>query len=229
MEEFKASKNCYFVTLTYNDENIYRNSQGVPSVSKEEFQLFIKKLRKKNGVGFRYYAVGEYGTNTNRNHYHFLGFNCSPNFGDIVSTSWNKGHIMLGEVNIKTIKYITKYHVNRGKYPEGANKPFVLMSKGIGNMYIENMRDFHAGRIDNSYYPDKNLKRRLPRYYKDKLYSKLHRNVMATMFQDEEYTNDKIDAYKKKYPNGSYFEMMYYKIENHQKSFREKNNFSDKF
>ena len=68
--------------------------------------------------------------------------------------------------------YTTKYHVNRGSYPSGTSPPFTLMSKGLGIGYVEKMRSFHNGKVENLYYPMYNYKKPLPRYYKSKLYSK---------------------------------------------------------
>jgi hypothetical protein len=55
-----------FVTLTYNDENYPLDH----SVSPRTLQLFLKRLRKKWPHPLRYFAVGEYGEQTFRPHYH---------------------------------------------------------------------------------------------------------------------------------------------------------------
>lgn len=49
-------RNC-FVTLTYDDQHIPRDS----SLDVRHFQKFMKRLRKKYGQGIRYYHCGEYG------------------------------------------------------------------------------------------------------------------------------------------------------------------------
>lgn len=49
-------KNC-FITLTYSNENLDKSG----SLQKRDFQLFMKKLRKKYGEGIRYFHCGEYG------------------------------------------------------------------------------------------------------------------------------------------------------------------------
>jgi len=71
--------NC-FVTLTYDDEHLPNNC----SVSKREFQLFMKRLRKRYpNDRIRYYGCGEYGKNVDfkygagrlgRPHYHLCIF-----------------------------------------------------------------------------------------------------------------------------------------------------------
>lgn len=60
--------NC-FITLTYNDENL--PSDG--SLKHRDFQLFMKRLRKKCG-SVRFYQCGEYGEKLGRPHYHALLF-----------------------------------------------------------------------------------------------------------------------------------------------------------
>lgn len=63
-------KNC-FITLTFNDEHLNPKSTLV----KKDFQLFIKRLRKKYGAGIRYYHCGEYGSQLGRPHHHACLFN----------------------------------------------------------------------------------------------------------------------------------------------------------
>lgn len=59
-----------FVTLTYSNEHLPENY----SVSKREYQLFMKRLRKELTGKVRYFACGEYGDQTLRPHYHALIF-----------------------------------------------------------------------------------------------------------------------------------------------------------
>ena len=59
-------ENC-FITLTYNNESL----PHLGSLVKRDFQLFMKRLRKKyNGRSIRYYHCGEYGEFNGRPHYH---------------------------------------------------------------------------------------------------------------------------------------------------------------
>ena len=63
-------RNC-FVTLTYDDEHLPPNG----SLNKRDFQLFMKRLRKRYGSGIRYYQCGEYGELLGRPHHHAILFN----------------------------------------------------------------------------------------------------------------------------------------------------------
>ncbi len=107
-----------FMTLTYSDENLPEDL----SVSKYELQNFIKRLRKKHGK-LRYFAVGEYGSQTNRPHYHVIGFgvpnclhgrtrgkNCCPVCLSIAEV-WGLGNIYLGQVSQDSAGYCAGYVV----------------------------------------------------------------------------------------------------------------------
>lgn len=59
--------NC-FITLTFNPESLYKRK--TPFLDKRDFQLFMKRLRKRYGAGIKYYHCGEYGTQFRRPHYH---------------------------------------------------------------------------------------------------------------------------------------------------------------
>ena len=69
LAETKESKNNYFITLTYNDDNLPKDGNLV----KDEISNFNKKLKTYlNRIGqrsdFRFYGVGEYGDHTLRPH-----------------------------------------------------------------------------------------------------------------------------------------------------------------
>ena len=64
-------QNC-FITLTFNPESL--EGRGKQSVIKRDYQLFMKRLRKKYGNGIRYFHCGEYGEQHKRPHYHALLF-----------------------------------------------------------------------------------------------------------------------------------------------------------
>lgn len=75
--EAKKYQHNYFVTLTYDDNHLPYNN----SLSKDDFQKFIKKLRnllkrRYNFTGLRFFGCGEYGDTTRRCHLHLILFNC---------------------------------------------------------------------------------------------------------------------------------------------------------
>lgn len=72
MLEMRESPFNYFVTLTYDQEHL--PSDGV---SLGEVQRFMKRLRKRlsaRSTKVRFFAVGEYGSQSGRAHYHLLLF-----------------------------------------------------------------------------------------------------------------------------------------------------------
>lgn len=103
MLEKEYSDNCYFLTLTYDDDHLTfeesfdprtRITQAPNMVThcdpdtgelldhmtlnrgpKSDLVKFNKRLRKKFGDGIRFYATGEYGSKTFRPHYHGIYFN----------------------------------------------------------------------------------------------------------------------------------------------------------
>lgn len=81
MLELEYHKEAWFVTLTYNDEHLpygktVDESTGelieVPTLSKRDWQLFMKRLRKLTGQELRFFMCGEYGPKTYRPHYHAI-------------------------------------------------------------------------------------------------------------------------------------------------------------
>lgn len=70
MMEQRVSPFTYFATLTYSDEWLPEDN----SVSKDEFQRFMKRFRQIRDGGIRYFAVGEYGDRRGRPHYHAVIF-----------------------------------------------------------------------------------------------------------------------------------------------------------
>lgn len=117
--EAKLHTNNYFVTLTYNNDNLPENSSLCP----EDLQLFNKRLRYYFGAGVRFYACGEYGSKRGRPHYHIAYFNLVLDDlrlykmrGDIklwtsrkLSEIWGKGYVVIGELNLESAAYIARY------------------------------------------------------------------------------------------------------------------------
>lgn len=126
MLESKLHKYNYFITLTYNDDNLPYNNMLIPS----DLSNFIKKLRTylDRDFGFnkvRYYGVGEYGEHA-RPHYHMILFSdvdlstdfkyySKNEFGDLIYTSsyleniWNKGFVTIGETSPASCAYVARY------------------------------------------------------------------------------------------------------------------------
>lgn len=184
-QELKVCKSSYFLTLTYDNEHVPFNPlSGLPELSKRDYQLFTKLLRKKNSLisdwPLRYYAVGEYGTQTARPHYHALMFNLVPALSNSLAEIWGKGSVDIGKVEPASIHYVTKYVINKTTEYIGREPPFAFMSKrpGIGANYIETHKRWHRADMRN-YTKVNGQTARLPRYYKDKFFTNLEKAKLA--------------------------------------------------
>lgn len=169
-QEQRRSTTSAFVTLTYSEKYVPENG-----VSKRHLQLFLKRLRKDVGK-FRYYAVAEYGSRTNRPHYHLIIFTNGEFKESVVRKAWSTrtgecfGICHIGQVTGASIRYATKYVIQRsGSRSEKLNKPFMLCSRahGLGSGYLtDEMIKWHRENEANFTWIY-GVKGRLPRYYKD--------------------------------------------------------------
>lgn len=120
-------ENC-FITLTFSPEalNARKNPQ---SLDKREFQLFMKRLRKKIKKPLRFFHVGEYGEQNKRPHYHSLlfGFDfpdktlftksggVSLYTSETLQELWPYGFSTIGEVTFESAAYCARYCLKKIK------------------------------------------------------------------------------------------------------------------
>lgn len=118
LEALQHSDNA-FVNLTYSDDHLPKDGSVVPL----DLQNWLKRFRKSIApVRVRYYAVGEYGDDSWRPHYHVALFGfptclygnsrrmdrcCSR--CDAVRNSWGLGGVMLGTLEQSSASYIAGY------------------------------------------------------------------------------------------------------------------------
>lgn len=186
-EEWKAQQKAVFVTLTYSDEHVpvkfaYNQERGAFPVfhfEKSIVQLWMKILRKTQPEPIKYYLVSEYGEKTLRPHYHAIIFNLQGSLEQItlaLQKTWKFGLINVGTVTDASINYVAKYMINRYEVPEGFEKPFSLSSKGLGLEYVRKCLKWHKNDLSRNYMMSEGgVKHSLPRYYKEKIYSKVDR------------------------------------------------------
>lgn len=128
-----------FVTLTYNDATLPSGLTLVP----KDLQDWLKRLRRElSPQQIRYYAVGEYGDESGRPHYHAAIFGLDPIIGGgsdgrggIVQSTWGKGYTFTGDLSAQSASYICGYVTKKmtkkddprlkGRFPE-----FARMSNG---------------------------------------------------------------------------------------------------
>lgn len=191
--EQKSSSSAFFLTITYDDDNLpWNTTSGLSEVRKRDVQLFKKRLRKAQaaigGGRLRYYTVAEYGTEFDRPHYHSIMFNMHTDllgfaprllvnneagiWSPELSALWKGGIVHVGNCNADSIGYVTKYVLNRVGDYWGRNKPFALMSRkpGIGHDYIAKHTEWHHSGLKNYAQVD-GVKLRLPRYYKERVFT----------------------------------------------------------
>lgn len=170
-QEEKVTNYSYFITLTYEDQNLYYNDFGVASVNKRHIQLFIKRLRKKLPCKLRYYIISEYGPKTFRPHYHGILFSNLP-LDSLVTETWQLGFCYLGQVSESSIAYTTKYCLKECEVPNNADPNFMLCSQkpAIGLNYLsEEVVTYHEQEGKNYLTLRNGRKLGLPRYYRNKM------------------------------------------------------------
>lgn len=130
-----------------------------------------------NRPKIKYYIVGEYGTKTNRPHYHGIFFNIPLNGDELdlmIRVLWKHGHILVGSVNDASIHYTTKYCINPKIKENEKEKEFCLISTkpAIGISYLQN-REFHRSYYESTAVGESGKRSPLSKYYKDKIFTKL--------------------------------------------------------
>lgn len=166
VHEAQASIQSLFVTLTYDNDHLVVNDDDQGILVKADLQKFFKRLRKQ-GCKVRYYAVGEYGTKFGRPHYHVILFAQRPIDFTHIQSAWNLGRIHVGTLTPASAAYTLKYVFEKKGDYKGRPPPFATMSRkgGIGHWKIATLPK-------RNWLYHNNYKKRLPRFYKDKMFSK---------------------------------------------------------
>ena len=203
-QEAKNSILKTFLTLTYDEK--HKPSSG--SLDKKELQKYFKRVRN-TCKELKYYAVGEYGTKGKRPHYHAIVFNV-PN--DVLVSKWTesnnseilKGFVSTDEVNEATIHYVTGYITKKygemdpvtgkfdNKWDSETLRPFALMSKGLGKIYLKHNAKYHKSKFTTETRKEGGQKAVIPRYYKDKIFTEEERKLLAAIMA-EKIENEPID------------------------------------
>lgn len=172
-EMFYYSSNL-FITLTYDDDHI----PEFGSLVKKDLQKYFKRLRfSLDGKTIKYYACGEYGGETDRPHYHAILFGVEP--GDLglkkniwknkwSTKFWKFGYLHYGTVTYQSARYVANYFKKGLSYNPGIGreKPFAVMSKGIGERWLSENR---SQVMNNLGITINGNNVGIPRYYKNKM------------------------------------------------------------
>lgn len=153
--EAKTSESAWFLTLTYNDDNLPLSPETyAPVLRHKDVRRYLARLRATRGGGlkFRYYLCGEYGDRTLRPHYHAILYfsQTRPAPADLEATLdryWGHGHTLLAEANEKTFQYVSHYIVKKAKHHEFEVPEYQTMSTNpalgtefinrLGNLYLD--------------------------------------------------------------------------------------------
>lgn len=239
MQEEKHSSSAHFVTLTYNTKYVPISQNGFLTLNQKHVQNFFKRLRFNTGVtNIKYYAVGEYGSENFRPHYHSLIFNLpSPNDvenawvadkrkGEKNATPEKLGDCHIGSVTGASIGYTLKYiskrriipiHRNDDRLPE-----FGLQSRGLGSAYLTEAAHawHHADLLNRMHIVIEGGKKiSMPRYFKNKIYTDFDRENIAA-YQAPLIEERRKDIIDKKY-NGDEYAFLRDEAERHKAQVRE--------
>lgn len=161
---------CWFITLTYSDENLEIHHtldtetgeihEGT-TVNVETMKKFWKRVRKKYPEAkIKYLECGEYGSKTQRPHYHAIVFGLpldQTQFKKVgmcesmhtprwtspeLEKLWGLGLVDIGRVTWESCAYVARYALKKveGKNAEwyqaqGRKPEFIAMSNGLGQAY----------------------------------------------------------------------------------------------
>lgn len=193
MHEKKMVGSACFITLTYDQEHVPWVSDKHATLVKRDVQLFLKRLRKElEPAKIRYYLCGEYGEQYGRPHYHIIVFGLSKDNAErIVPLVWRFGLVHIGDVTFDSAAYVARYCTKllTGKKKEWYSErnilpEFSLMSRrpGIGATWLEkygNEVKTHHNVIV------KGKKMCPPRYYKDRVYDQVDRDIVRNSIVDK--------------------------------------------
>lgn len=164
----------FFVTLTYDDDNV---TNGL-NVSKDDVQKFFKRFRKQLLIPVRYFLISEYGPQgTRRPHYHMcLFFKDYIRIDEVylnVDKSWRKGFIEVSDLQDGRIGYVSAYCLKYfNETPEGRLENFMLCSRRpfIGSDYLtDEVVNYHRKQT-TPLTQINGFRFSLPRIYQDKLF-----------------------------------------------------------
>lgn len=171
MNEKEFSKSCFFVTLTYSDENLSYYAGDVPCLNKIDYTNFVKALRKR--VSFRFFGVGEYGSESFRPHYHFVFFLDKHinrfDFRKYIGECWKKGFNTVSTATYGRMYYIAKYTVKDSEHYIPTLKGFQTSSQSppIGYKFFELNSQFYRDLSVNYMVTSSGQKCSLPRSFEN--------------------------------------------------------------
>lgn len=165
--------NCLFtlfLTLTYSEESIPADGK----LCKPHLQKYFKRLAHYEDI--KYYAIGEYGTNTLRPHYHAVVFFYSVNdmhnlleYYTLCSQLWPFGFVAPARITYRRLNYVLHYHT-RPKQPAEGLETWQIFSKKLGLHFLTPEMIYYMVNTKSTTIKDYNGNIYvIPRYYRKKL------------------------------------------------------------
>lgn len=185
-EEERVSSSSFFMTYTYTEEKLHYNEDGNAILFPSDFQNYMKRIRKLTSNKLKYFAVGEYGGESGRPHYHAIIFNFPAELRWMLIHEWNEGFAVLGDTKQGSIHYVTKYMLKPSKWyiKQGMTPPFTLVSKGLGINYVKKNKESH--KLNESLLVKNNgYNQSMPRYYQDKIFDRIHKDLIRKNLVEE--------------------------------------------
>lgn len=217
LKEAEVSISAFFLTLTYDTDHVPITQKGFMTLEKSHLPNFIKRLRNPHYATqkekLKYYAVGEYGTNTYRPHYHMVIYNLDlqhllpPKEVKAIERGlhtldgkthyktelWPCGTLTIGILTPASAAYTLKYISKDAIIPMHRNddrlKEFSLMSKGLGSSYLSpSIMQWHREDILGRMYCNLKggMKIAMPRYYQQRIYSVFEKEDIAAYLEYQE-------------------------------------------
>lgn len=200
MHEERISKLSYFITLTYNTNFVPLTRKGFMTLDDgEHLRNFVKRVRnyyryrKKNPITKRmkyyydkvprikYYAVGEYGSQNKRPHYHMVIFNACE---ESILKAWSYGDIHFGQVNGASVMYSLKYIMKDGQIPmfngDDRIKEYRRTSINMGSSFLtpEIISYYRKREMQPFIVLSGGFKIAIPRYFREKIWRKEELKVL---------------------------------------------------
>jgi len=147
--ESLVSTSAHFLTLTYSDDHL--PEQG--SLDPEDWRLFLKRLRRAEGPGIRYFMCGEYGEDQNqptrlgRPHFHAIVFNGEFDLlehgrnqhgplyiSEKLDDLWGKGIATIDIATPRTMGYTARYLMKK-QGGKKAEEHYIKAEPTTGEIY----------------------------------------------------------------------------------------------
>lgn len=148
MHEASLHKHNCFITLTFSPAALAAREN--PSLDVRDFQLFMKRYRKRFGEGIRFFHCGEYGDKLGRPHYHACIF--GHDFEDkyfwrksdsgypvyrspVLEELWTHGFSEIGTVTFDSAAYVARYIMKKVNGKD-AKDHYTSVDLGTGEVFL---------------------------------------------------------------------------------------------